>query len=396
MADGGGGMGCGQRAVPSAKVRWELEKALSIEKPTLVAKCLLAGYRSWQVKGFRGEDSTFTTIHPDMDDPDQIIDSSGDHHFAELVGRVAAIGDGKFEGSRVMVEDREKVIRYRRIRVAAVVAEMKNGGVEITEANALHIAAILCAAVPTDPAFLVPYEEYAYEEGIYVFRHPLQADEGVEPSSRPSGGSWVGKTADSKFWPEWKTLHNQTVMTRAVADRASSLFGSDWPLYSGDDFGDAEHHWHAIRSWMGMRPNALFTPPELVVDAMLMTEGRNREEIIRIAGGTRLSAVQSVRKLSSASQPGMRGYLHAMGHMSGLVTNIADLVNWERYHVLRIPPKNPDSAADVEIGVNDCWAYFDLVANWKGKASTRCGVSSEECRLLHRLPPTSAWECGRH
>ena len=241
MADGGGGMGCGQRAVPPPKVRWELEKALGIDKPNSVASCLLAGYRSWQVRGFRGEDSTFTTIHPDMDDPDQIIDSAGDHHFAELVGRVAAIGDGKLQGSRVKAEDREKVIRYRKIRVAAVVAEMKNGGVEITEANALHIAAILCAAVPTDPAFLVPYEDYAYEQGVDVYRHSLPADEGVEPSSRPSGGPWVGRTADSKFWPEWKTLHNQTVMTKAVADRASSLFGAPKPLYSGD-FGDADHH----------------------------------------------------------------------------------------------------------------------------------------------------------
>ena len=257
----------------------------------------LAGCRSWQVRGYRGEDSSFTTIHPDMDDPDQVIDSSDDHHFAELVGRVAAIGDGELEGSHVKAEDHEKVIRYRRIRVAAIVAEMKNGGVEITEANALHIAAILCAAVLTDPI----------EEDVDRYHGPLPADDSVEPSSKPSGGPWVGRTADTKFWPEWRT--------RAVADRASASSGEPKPLYSGDDFGDADHHWFAIRNWMSVRPNALFTPPELVVDAMLMTESRNREEIIRIANGTRLSAVQSVRKLSTASKPGMRGYLHAMGWM---------------------------------------------------------------------------------
>ena len=73
-----------------------------------------------------------------------------------------------------------------------------------------------------------------------------------------------------------------------------------------------------------------------------------------------------------------------MGNMSGLVTNIGDLVNWERYNVLRIPPKNPDSSADVEIGVDDRWAYFDLVANWNGNGRT-------EDLLIHGTGQHSLW-----
>ena len=46
--------------------------------------------------------------------------------------------------------------------------------------------------------------------------------------------------------------------------------------------------------------------------------------------------------------------------------------------------KNPDSAADVEIGVDDCWAYFNLVANWKGDGRT-------DDFLIHGTGQHSLW-----
>ena len=61
------------------------------------------------------------------------------------------------------------MLRYRAVRTAAIVAEMKLRGVEVTEMNAVHLAAILCAAVPTDPAFLLPYHAaFVFEESIEV------------------------------------------------------------------------------------------------------------------------------------------------------------------------------------------------------------------------------------
>ena len=110
-------------------------------------------------------------------------------------------------------------------------------------------------------------------------------DNSVEPAAQPCGGMWVG---DPKSCPEWKAVHQQTTLVKTVADQAEVAFG-EHPLYKGDDFGDAEHHWTAIRAWMNDRPNALFTPPEAVVDAMMLTEGRNREEIVRCSSGRRLS-----------------------------------------------------------------------------------------------------------
>ena len=184
----------------------------------------------------------------------------------------------------------EKVIRYREVRTAAIVAEMKHRGVEVTEMNAVHLAAILCAAVPTDPAFLLPYHDaFAYEESIVNGGNAIPVDSSTEPAAQPCGGMWVG---DPKSWPEWKAVHQQTALVK-IADQAEVAFG-DHPLYSGDDFGDAEHHFLAIRAWLNARPNALFTPPAVVVDAMMLTEGRNREEIIRCSSGRRLSSVQSV------------------------------------------------------------------------------------------------------
>ena len=79
----------------------------------------------------------------------------------------------------------------------------------------------------------------------------------------------------------------------------------------------------ATRSITGkpVGPNALLTPPEVVVDAMMLTEGRNRDEIVRCSTGRRLSSVLSVRKFVT-DRPGIRGYLHAMGKMSGLVSSV--------------------------------------------------------------------------
>ena len=205
-------------------------------------------------------------------------------------------------------------------------------------------------------------------------------DSSTEPAAEPCGGMWVG---DPKAWPEWKTVHPQTALVKAVADQAEAAFG-DHPLYSGDDFGDAEHHFNALRAWMSERPNALFTPPEVVVDAMMLTEGRNREEIVRCSSGRRLSSVLSVKKFATADKPGMRGYLHAMGQMSGVVTSLHDAIDWDHRQVLRISPKNPASATDVEIGPDDGWAFFDLAINFKGQTDT-------EKVLIHGTSQSSLW-----
>ena len=90
---------------------------------------------------------------------------------------------------------------------------------------------------------------------------------------------------------------------------------------------------------MNERPNALFTPPEVVVDAMMLTEGRNREEIIRCSSGRRLSSARSVQKFATADRPGLRGYLHAMGQMSGVITSLHDAINWDHRQVLKISPR---------------------------------------------------------
>ena len=206
----------------------------------------------------------------------------------------------------------------------------------------------------------------------------LPVDSSVEPAAQPCGGMWVG---DPKSWPEWKAVHQQTALVKTVADQAEAAFG-DHPLYSGDDFGDAEHHFKAIRAWLNDRPNALFTPPEVAVDAMMLTEGRNREEIIRCSSGQRLSSAQSVRRFVTADRPGMRGYLHAMGKMSGLISSIGDAIEWEHRQVLRISPiENPASATDVEI---DRWAFFDLAINFRSQTDT-------EKVLIHGTSQSSLW-----
>ena len=40
---------------------------LGMEKPKAVAECLLAGYREWTVKGFKGQEPRSTSIDPDME-----------------------------------------------------------------------------------------------------------------------------------------------------------------------------------------------------------------------------------------------------------------------------------------------------------------------------------------
>ena len=190
---------------------------------------------------------------------------------------------------------------------------------------------------------MLPYHAaFAFEESVEVGGNALPVDSSTEPAAQPCGGMRVG---DPKSWPEWKTVHQQTALVKTVADQAEVAFG-DRPLYSGDDFGDAEHHFRAF------------------VDATMLTEGRNREEIFRCSSGRRLSSVRSVQKFATADRPGMRGYLHAMGQMSGVITSLGDAINWQ---VLRISPKNPASTTDIEIGPDEGWAFFKLAINFKGQ-----------------------------
>ena len=122
----------------------------------------------------------------------------------------------------------------------------------------------------------------------------------------------------------------------------------------------------------------------MVVDVMMLTEGRNREEIDRCSSGRRLSSAPSVKKFATADRPGMRGYLHAMGHMSGVVTSLGDAINWDNKQVLRISPKSPASTTDVEIGPDDGWAFFDLAIKFRGQTDT-------EKVLIHGTSQSSLW-----
>ena len=148
------------------------------------------GYREWTVKGFKGQEPKFTSIDPDMDKADQLIQDDPAGRFDELVGRVSHISKEKLEKPLIGRPDHERVTRYRVIRTAAIVAEMKHRGAEVTKMNAVHLAAILCAAVP---AFLVPYSDaFLYEEGIGSGGSALPVDNSVEPAAQPCGGMWVG------------------------------------------------------------------------------------------------------------------------------------------------------------------------------------------------------------
>ena len=117
---------------------------------------------------------------------------------------------------------------------------------------------------------------------------------------------------------------------------------------------------------------------------MMLTEGRNREEIVRCSSERRLSSAQSVQKFVTADRPGMRGYLHAMGKMSGLISSVGDAIEWDYRQVLRISPKNPASASDVEIGPDDRWAFFDLAINFRSRSDT-------EKVLIHGTSQSSLW-----
>ena len=75
----------------------------------------------------------------------------------------------------------------------------------------------------------------------------------------------------------------------------------------------------------------------------------------------------------------MRGYLHTMGQMSGVVTSLHDAFDWGRRQVLRISPKNPASATDVEIGPDD-----GLAINFRGQTDT-------EKVLIHGTSQSSLW-----
>ena len=104
-----------------------------------------------------------------MEKADQLIEDDSAARFDELVGRVSHISKDKLDKSHLALPDHEKLLRYRAVRTAAIVAEMKRRGVEVTEMNAVHLAAILCAAVPTDPAFLLPYHAaFVFEESIEI------------------------------------------------------------------------------------------------------------------------------------------------------------------------------------------------------------------------------------
>ena len=89
-----------------------------------------------------------------------------------------------------------------------------------------------------------PYHDaFAHEESVGISGRALPMDNSVEPAAQPCGGMWVG---DPKSWPEWKAVHQQTALVKTVAGQAEVAFG-EHPLYKGDDFGDAEHHFTAIR-----------------------------------------------------------------------------------------------------------------------------------------------------
>ena len=105
-------MGMGGCMVTPPRPSWDLAMGLGMEKPKAVAECLLAGYREWTVKGFKGQEPKFTSIDPD--------NPAG--RFDELVGRVSHISKENLEKSLIGWPDHERVTR---IRTAAIVAEMK-------------------------------------------------------------------------------------------------------------------------------------------------------------------------------------------------------------------------------------------------------------------------------
>ena len=82
------GMGMGRCMVTPPRPSWDLAMGLSMEKPKAVATCLIAGYREWTVKGFKAKEPRFTSIDPDMEKVDQLIQDDPAGRFEELIGRV--------------------------------------------------------------------------------------------------------------------------------------------------------------------------------------------------------------------------------------------------------------------------------------------------------------------
>ena len=212
------GMGMGRRMRTPPRPSWDLAMGLNMDKPKTVAQCLIAGYRDWTVKSYKGQEPKWTTIDPGMGKIDQLIQDDANGRFDELVGRVSPISKEKLDKSLVPWPDQEKGDQDCR----------DSGGNEAPGSgghgdDAVHLAAILCAAVPTDPAFLVPYNDaFAYEECVGVTGNALPVDNSVEPAAQPCGEMWV---CDPKSWPEWKTAHPQTTLVTTVADQAEVAFG---------------------------------------------------------------------------------------------------------------------------------------------------------------------------
>ena len=95
------GMGMGRCMVTPPRPSWDLAMGLGMEKPKAVAECLLAGYREWTCKGFKGQEPKFTSIDPGMDKADQLIQDDPAGRFDELVGRVSHISKEKLEKSLI-------------------------------------------------------------------------------------------------------------------------------------------------------------------------------------------------------------------------------------------------------------------------------------------------------
>ena len=121
-------MGLGRCMATPRRPSWDLAMGLGMEKPKAVAGCLLAGYREWAIKGLKGQDPKLTTIDPDMEKADQLIEDDSAARFDELVGRVSHISKDKLDKSHLALPDHEKLLRYRAVRTAAIVAEMKRRG----------------------------------------------------------------------------------------------------------------------------------------------------------------------------------------------------------------------------------------------------------------------------
>ena len=62
-----------------------------------------------------------------MERADQLIEDDHAARFVELVGRVSHISKDKLDNSHMAWPEHEKLLRYRAVRTAAIVAEMNSG-----------------------------------------------------------------------------------------------------------------------------------------------------------------------------------------------------------------------------------------------------------------------------